>query len=529
MTTSIRDTTVSGLLREAARRHGDACAVASPERDVRWSFQELDRRADEVAAGCIAAGLAAGDRAVVWATNLPEWIALQYGLAKAGVVLVTSNTAFKLDEIRYIVEQSDARALFFGRGPDANPFEPLVDELVRSRPARLERLVGVDGADAGGSTSMSEFVAAGRSAAAEVDAREQRLERGHVINMQYTSGTTGFPKGVMLSHDNIVANASAIADPLRYGPDDRLCLCVPLFHCFGCVIGTLCAHGAGVTLVLNEAFQPDAILDTVESERCTAIYGVPTMFVAELEKQRERRRDLTSLRVGVMAGSSCPEALMREVIDEFPLPGLVVAYGLTEASPGITMSRPEDPIDFRATTVGRALPDVEVRIADPASGEAVTRGETGELWSRGPNTMLGYDKDEEATRRAITPDGWLRSGDLARETPDGAFQIVGRIKELIIRGGENISPVEVEDALRAHPAVADAAAFPVSSAFFGEEVAAAVRIADGQRADEAELRRFLSGRIADHKIPSRLLFVDEFPLTGSGKVKRFLLREMAER
>lgn len=529
--------TVSALLRRNRERFGEREALtfrATPSSSLQWTFADLDARADQVARAAIEAGWNPGDRVVVWCTNHPDWIALQYGLARAGVVLVTANTALKRDEITYILSRSKARALFFGAGMKDHPFPPIVGALERTTLRDLTQTIAVADADgdAAGSISLRAFLDHGDSIGdAVVRDREAALDPDDVINMQYTSGTTGFPKGVMLSHANILGNGHALADALGYTPLDRLCLCVPLFHCFGCVAGTLAAHTAAVPIALCEAFQADLVLDTIERERCTALYGVPTMFTALLEKQRAAPRDLSSLRVGLMAGATCPPALMRAAISELPLPGLVVSYGLTEASPAITASRPDDPLESRATTVGRPLPGVSVRIVHPMTGVDVRPGVEGELWSRGPNTMKGYDGDEVATRAVLTRDGWLRTGDLAVETTSGAYRVTGRIKELIIRGGENIAPAEVEDALRRHPSVADAAVFAIASDFFGEEVAAAVRLKDGVDAgdaDEGSLRAFVRGLLADHKVPIRILFQSAFPLTASGKVQRFQLRRMAE-
>lgn len=520
--------TISELLREAARRFGDAEAVVAPVRNVRWSFRDLDARADEVAAGCIALGLGPGDRAVVYAPNLPEWLSLQYGLARAGVTLVTANTALKGAELSYILSKSGAKALFFARATPSNDLEGVVRGLDRSQVKDLRHTIGLDGASCNGSRSLAEFLGDGARARDRIATIERSLSVDDVINMQYTSGTTGFPKGVMLTHRNLVQNAAVISPILGYSPSDRLCVTVPLFHCFGCVIATLASHNSGVALVLVETFNADVALDTCERERATALYGVPTMFVAQLEAQRRKPRKL-NLRVGVMAGAFCPEALVREVIEQLPLPGLVIAYGLTEASPGVTLSDPADSIDIRSQTIGRALPGLEVMVVDPATGNRLPIGERGELWTRGEHVMRGYDGEPEATKAAITPDGWLRTGDLALERADGRFEIVGRIKELIIRGGENISPAEIEDVLRRHPAVLDAAVFGFASSFFGEEVGAAIRVKPGAQASAVELQSFVKARLADHKVPSRVLFVDAFPLTGSGKVQRFKLKELAER
>lgn len=524
-----RGRTVSELLRGSAGRFADREAVVSPDRGVRRTYADLDARADRVAAACHAAGLAPGDRAVVWATNIPEWIELQFGLARAGVVLVTANTSFKRREVEFILRKSRARALFFGPGARENAFPPTVAALDRATLPGLDHRVGLGGAETDDSRSFESFLRAGRKIDEDrVRATEARLGVDDLINMQYTSGTTGFPKGVMLSHRNIVENAAAIARVLATTPADRLCLTVPLFHCFGCVIGTLVTIGSGAAMVLNDGFDPDTILDTVEAERCSLIYGVPTMYLAELEAHLKRPRDLGSLRAGVMAGAMCPPPVVRDVRAKLGVEGIVVAYGLTEASPGVTISHPNDPEDVRAETVGRALPGVLVRIVDPATGGDVPPGGRGELWCRGDNVMLGYDDEPEATAAAITDDGWLRSGDLAEMDEAGNVRIVGRIKELIIRGGENLSPAEIEDVLRLHDDVLDAAVFPVASDFFGEEVAAAVRLAESATVDEEALRTLVRDHLSPQKVPARIVFVDAFPLTGSGKVQRFRLREMFE-
>ena len=525
----IHGCTVGGLLRRATELYRSREAVVSPERGVRWSFAELDRQADLVAAACQARGLKPGDRAVVWCINIPEWVALQYGLARAGVVLVTANTNFKRAEIGFILGKSRARALFFGRGTADNDFPATLERLDPGECPTLELLVGVDGAATSGSLSLDQFLESGTAITREqIAARAAELDRNDVINMQYTSGTTGFPKGVMLTHRNIVQNAADLGRVLGNCPDDRLCLTVPLFHCFGCVIGTLVAHNSGTAMILNDAFRPDDILDTVEQERCTHIYGVPTMYLAELEAERRKARDLSSLKCAVMAGAACPEQLIRDISQAFGIQAMLVAYGLTEASPGVTLSEPKDDLDLRATTVGRALPGVEVRIVNPITLETVATGERGELWTRGEHIMSGYDDEPEATRAAITCDGWLRTGDLAVEGESGCLQIVGRIKELIIRGGENISPAEVEDVLRGHRAVLDAAVFAIHSDFFGEDVAAAVRLVPGRTATAEELQEAVRSTLADQKVPAKILFLQSFPLTGSGKIQRFKLREMVE-
>jgi fatty-acyl-CoA synthase len=349
-----------------------------------------------------------------------------------------------------------------------------------------------------------------------------------VINMQYTSGTTGFPKGVMLTSRNIVNNGYWLGLGLGFTPADRLCLCVPLFHCFGCVIGVLGAYTHGACLCAIESFDARKVLETVERERCTALYGVPTMFLAELEDPEFGRFDLTSLRTGVMAGALCPEPLMRKVIDTMHLSELTIAYGLTETSPGLTQTPRDANLEQRTQTVGQVLPEIELRIVDPATGEDLPTGERGELWARGYVVMKGYYNMPEQTAAAITPDGWLRSGDQASIDADGNVRITGRIKDLIIRGGENIAPKEVEDVLRLHPAVSDVSVYGISSAFFGEEVAAAIRAQPGASIDADEVMRFCQDRIARFKVPRFIRIVDGFPMTASGKIQKFKLREMHE-
>jgi fatty-acyl-CoA synthase len=523
---AIRGVTISTLLREAALRHAEREAIVAPQRGVRITFAALDARVDALAAELLHRGLRRGDRAIVYAANAPDWIALQYALARIGAVLVTANPALKTEELACIAAKSRSRAIFFGRGGAGNDAAATVRALDRSALPSLALLVAFDDvAPQGDELVLDAEGGATAERLAEVSRIEASVEPGDLASVLYTSGTTGSQKGVMLSHRNLVENAAAIQPAIPLVRGDRLCLCVPLFHCFGCATGTLRAHGCGVTLILHERFDPDAILDAVEGERATAIYGVPTMYLAELEALSRRRRDLSSLRLGVMAGAVCPPDLVARVIAEFPLPGLVVAYGLTEASPGVTASRPDDPLELRARTVGRALRGLEVAVFDPASDRRSPRGERGELRTRGDHVMLGYDGEPAATAAAITADGWLRTGDLAIERDDAAFEIVGRIKELILRGGENIAPAEIEDLMRRHAAVLDAAAFAIPSAFFGEEIGVAVRLREGATASESELREFVRARAAAFKVPARIFFVDAFPITGSGKVQRHLLRE----
>jgi fatty-acyl-CoA synthase len=467
---------------------------------------------------------------------VPEWIILQFALAKIGAILVTVNTALRAHEIEYLLRQSESSTLVtIGGFRRVNYLDELRSAgAIDSGDARRERLPHLERVVFIGSECPEGLIpfdhlrsAAGAVSAGDVDALERGVGLDDVINMQYTSGTTGFPKGVMLSSRNIVNNGYWLAEGLGLTPADRLCLSVPLFHCFGCVIGVLGAFTHGACLCPVESFDARRVLETIDRERCTTLFGVPTMFLAELEDPEFERFDLTSLRTGVMAGAPCPEPLMHKVIDGMHLPEMTIVYGLTEASPGITQTRRHASIEERTQTVGRALPEVEVRIVDPTEHDVAT-GERGELWARGYVVMKGYYNMPEQTSAAITADGWLRSGDQASIDDSGNVRITGRIKDLIIRGGENIAPKEVEDVLRQHPAVLDVSVYGIASEFFGEEVAAAIRMRPGEPCDPAALIAFCEERLARFKVPRHIRFVDAFPMTASGKTQKFRLREMHE-
>ena len=510
---------------------------------LRYTFRELDAEACTVARGLIAHGVQPGERVVVWATNVPEWIVLQFALAKAGAILVTANTVLRARDIDYLLRQSEAATIITIAGVRDCDYVASLREIGADRGAlpALRRLVFVprrsDESVPEGFLSYADLRAASpRTSLDALAARAAAVDPDTVINMQYTSGTTGFPKGVMLSSRNILNNGHALAGAMAFTPEDRLCLCVPLFHCFGCVIGVLGAYTHGAALCPVETFDPLQVLTTIERERCTAVYGVPTMFLAELEHPEFSRFDLTSLRTGVMAGALCPEPLMRRVMVDMHVPEITIVYGLTEASPGITMTPRDATVAQRAQTVGVVLPEMEVRIVDPGSGAPKGIGERGELCVRGYNVMKGYYNDAEATHRAIDGDGWLRTGDEASVDAEGFVRITGRIKDLIIRGGENISPKEIEDCLREHPAVSDASVYGVADEFFGEVVAAAVRLksaaspgpqsspgANGTTA--ADLDVWCREKLARFKVPRHIRFVEAFPMTASGKIQKYRLRE----
>jgi fatty-acyl-CoA synthase len=528
-----RDLPVGALLTSLAETLPNNDALVYVDRDLRLTFAELEAEARLIARGLMACGVERGERVALWATNVPEWVVLQFALAKIGAILVTVNTSLRAPEVDYLLRQSESATVIAIRGFRDVDYVGALREIGAvgdSKLPALKRAIFIsrgegDECPEGMSPYESLREMAANVTDAQLDAREREVGLDDVINMQYTSGTTGFPKGVMLSSRNIVNNGYWLGQGLGYTPRDRLCLCVPLFHCFGCVIGVLGAYTHGACLALIESFDARKVLETVEQEGCTSLYGVPTMFLAEMEDSEFKRFDLSSLRTGVMAGALCPEALMRRAIDEMNLREITIIYGLTEASPGITQTRRDDTIEHRTQTVGVVLPEMDVRIVDPATRETLGPNLAGELCVRGYNVMRGYYNNPEASRAAIDGEGWLRTGDQATMDEDGYVRITGRIKDIIIRGGENISPKEIEDLMRQHASVSDIYVYAVKSEFFGEEVAAAVRLKPGSSTTEEGLRDFCQGKIARFKIPKYIRFVSEFPMTASGKIQKFKLRE----
>jgi fatty-acyl-CoA synthase len=534
-----RDVTVGDLLTKLARALPRSDALLY-EAGPRHTFETLEREARTIARGLMAAGVEHGERVVLWATNVPEWVVLQFALAKIGAILVTANTSLRAKDIEYVLRQSEAATLItIGGFRDLDYLAELEQAgATTGRLPALKRIVYIGANPSPGLLPYEDLrtLAAGVPDG-DLDARGAAVGVDDVINMQYTSGTTGFPKGVMLSSRNIVNNGCAMGVVLGFTPADRLCVCVPLFHCFGCVIGVLGAHTCGACLCPVGAFDPRRVLETIHRERCTAVYGVPTMFIAELECPDFAAFDLTSLRTGVMAGSLCPEPLMRRVMTDMHVPEITIVYGMTESSPGITMTPRDCGIALRSGSVGTVLPELEVKIVDRVTGGPVSTGTPGELCCRGYNVMKGYYNNPEATLAAIDGDGWLHTGDEASIDQDGYVRITGRIKDVIIRGGENISPKEVEDRLRQHPAVADAYVYGVPDAFFGEAVAAAVRLREGAGAGytedteeyrdalAGELIRFCASELAKFKVPAYVRFVSSFPMTASGKIQKYKLRE----
>jgi fatty-acyl-CoA synthase len=534
-----RDVRVGELLGLLARDYPKNDALIYPDRGIRWDFSQLEWMARQTARGLLSVGVERGDRVAVWAPNIPEWVVLQFALAKIGAVLVTVNTNLRSTEIEYLLKQSETSTLITVAGfRDIDYIETLYEVAPELRDSEegalrsmglpyLRNVIYIGEDHPAGMIRYDSLLARSEQISDEqLDAHSSLQDLDDVINMQYTSGTTGFPKGVMLTHRNIVNNGFWLGEGLGFTPRDKLCVPVPFFHCFGCVIGVLGAYTHATSLVPLEWFDPLRVLQYVERERCTALYGVPTMFIAELELLDYHSFDVSSLRTGIMAGSLCPEPLMRRVIDKMNLTEMTIAYGLTEASPGITLTPRFDSVELRTQTVGRVLPEVEVKIIDPATGEPCPPGRSGELCCRGYNVMKGYYNNSKATSEAIDSDGWLRTGDQALLDSGGYVRITGRIKELIIRGGENIAPKEIEDLLRNHPKIADVYVYGIPDQKYGEEVAAAVRLKPGDTASPEEIRDYCEGRIAKFKIPRHIRFLDSFPMTASGKVQKFKLREM---
>jgi fatty-acyl-CoA synthase len=532
--------TMPQVLRETARRYPQHDALVFPERDLRVSYADFARQVDEAARGLLALGIQHGQHVAIWATNVPEWVLLQFATARIGAVLVNINPAYRPFELKYVLNQSDSVALFLvARFKTSDYFAMLAEvypELAQAQPGeaasaefpRLKWIVALeDGAPAGGITWQEMLKRGQQVPASALDEADKLLKPDQPINIQYTSGTTGFPKAATLSHRNLLLNGYYSGMCQALTADDRICIPVPLYHCFGCVLGTITAvvHGAAM-VIPAESFNPVATLEAIEKERCTSLYGVPTMFIAQLQDPSLASRDTSSLRTGVMAGSPCPIEVMRQVIDQLGAKEVTIGYGLTEASPLITQSRNTDPMELRVETVGRLLPGVEAKIIDPGTGKTLGNNEQGELCARGHGIMIGYYKNAEATGAAIDTDGWLHSGDLAVRLSNGYYRITGRIKDMVIRGGENIYPREIEEFLFTHPSVEQSAVVGVPDAKYGEELCAWVKLKAGCTCTEDELREFCRAELARYKIPRYVKFVDSFPQTVTGKIQKFKIREL---
>ncbi|MDA0834075.1 MAG: AMP-binding protein [Planctomycetota bacterium] len=542
--------TIGHMLRKSAAVHADREAVVFPDAAYRLTYRQFDDEVDRVAKSLIAMGIRHGEHVAVWGTNWPEWLLMQFATARIGAVMVTINPAYRTSELSYVLKQSDAVALFLiDKFRKSNYLEMvteciaelktseennvrvtrrMVAPLASAEFSNLRQIVVMKGKPLAGMIGWRDFLDGGQETTDEQLAeRESACKPGDAINIQYTSGTTGFPKGATLTHRNLLLNAFWIADCMKLSEIDRMCVPVPFYHCFGCVLGVLCAAITGATLMIPaEHFDAEATLRCIAAEEATVIYGVPTMFIAMLNHPTFDSEKLTSLRTGIMAGSPCPIEIMKRVVDDMGASEITIAYGLTEASPVITQTRTDDPIELRVTTVGRPLPDLQVKLVDPANGDVLGDNQQGELCTFGHGVMLGYYNMPEATAAAIDADGWLHSGDLAIRLPNGYYKITGRIKDMICRGGENIYPREIEEFLLGHPAIQDVAVVGIPDQKYVEEIAAWIKLKAGVSLTEDELRSHCKDKLAHFKIPKFVRFVDSFPQTVTGKIQKYKIREI---
>ena len=532
--------TFGQFLEHWAAETPDKDFMVYPDRDLRFSYAIFNQRVDNLAKALLHIGMQPGEKLGIFATNVPDWLTFMFATAKIGVVLVTVNTNYKTHELEYLIQNADLKSLALINGWRDSDYVQMVYDLVpelknsqrgylnSAKFPFLKNIIFIGQEKHRGMFNTAELILLGSQLDDHMLKEVQATVTCHdVVNMQYTSGTTGFPKGVMLTHHNILNNGVATGQCMNFSADERLCVCVPLFHCFGCVLAlcTVITHGA--TMVMVETFDPLVVLASVQKEKCTALYGVPTMFIAELNHPMFTMFDLSSLRTGIMAGSVCPIETMNEVMSKMNMTEIIIVYGLTESSPGRTATRTYDPPAVRSTTVGKAYPAVEVKIADPETGVELKPGEQGELCCRGYNVMKGYYNNPEATAKAIDATGWLHSGDLGIMDEQGYFKVTGRIKDMIIRGGENVYPREIENYLYTMPQVQAVEVIGVASPKYGEEVGAFIKKRPGAELNEEDVVDFCRGKISRFKIPKYIFFIDEFPMTASGKIQKYKLRQMS--
>lgn len=538
-TVELTNRTIGQFLEHWAQTTPDKEYMVYSDRDLRFTWKEFNERVDNMAKGLMSIGVRNGTHVGIWATNVPDWLTFLYAGAKIGAVLVTVNTNYKQNELEFLVENADIHTLCITEGVFDGSYIDMTYELLpelrtqqrgyikSERFPKLKNVVYIGQEKHRGMYNTSELLLLGQNVDDEVlIAEKSKVDCHDVVNMQYTSGTTGFPKGVMLTHHNIVNNGYFCGEGMGFTADDKLCCCVPLFHCFGIVLATMNCLTHGCTQVMVEKFDPLVVLASIHKERCTALYGVPTMFIAELNHPMFDLFDLTSLRTGIMAGALCPIELMRKVTDKMHITHITSVYGLTESSPGMTHTTLGDPFEARCTTVGKPFPHTEVAVIDPETGELCPPGVQGEMCCRGYLVMKGYYKNPQATAEAIDADGWLHSGDLGVLGEDGNYRITGRIKDMIIRGGENIYPREIEEFLYHLEGVKDVQVAGIPSDRYGEEVGAFVILHPGSDVTESDVKDFCRGKIARHKIPKYVFFVDAFPMTGSGKIQKFKLKDV---
>ena len=533
------DKTIGQLLKDVANELPNNIGLEYNTREYSLTWKELDELTDKIAKGFMSLGVQKGDKVAIWATNIPEWFLTLYATAKIGAVLVTVNTNYKIFELEYLLSQSDTKVLVCMQGFKDSNYVEIIKELVpeinseneviesEKLPFLKQVIFAGNSEIPQGMISFDSLIELGKKVSdKEYLARFNSIDCNEVVNMQYTSGTTGFPKGVMLSHRNIVNNGKTIGEGMALTSKDRLCICVPMFHCFGLVLAFLACLTNKASMVAVEAYNPVVVMETLSKKQCTAVHGVPTMFIHMLEHPTFDQFDFSHLRTGIMAGSPCPIEIMKKVVDKMNMKDIVIVFGQTEASPGCTMTTTHDTIENRVTTVGRAFPHVECKIINPETNEEMPCGEPGEFVARGYNIMQGYYKMPEATKNVIDKDGWLHTGDLCIKNKDGYYKVVGRIKDMIIRGGENIYPKEIEEYLYTVDGISDVQVVGVPSEKYGEEVMAFIILKKNSNLTEDDIKKLVKKNMARHKVPSYVKFLDKFPTTASGKIQKYKLREM---
>ena len=513
------DETIPQNLARTVAEHGERDALVSVEQGLRYSYAEFSDEVDRVARGLMGIGVAKGDRVGIWSPNYAQWVLVQYATARIGAILVTINPAYRSSELEYVLEQSGVSVLVAVESFATSHYRSMIEEVWDRVP--VTRVIYLHTPDWGELLQAADTVSA-----EQLEERSGQLAPGDAINIQYTSGTTGFPKGATLSHRNILNNGFFVGEACKYTEMDRVCIPVPFYHCFGMVLGNLACTTHGSAMVIPAAgFDAAATLRACATERCTSLYGVPTMFIAELGEPDLTDCDLSSLRTGIMAGSPCPIEVMRQVVEHMNMREVTIAYGMTETSPVSTQTSADDPLEKRVTTVGRVHPHVEIRIVDPGTGETVPRGTSGEFLTRGYSVMLGYWNDPQRTAEAIDADGWMHTGDLAVMDDEGYVNIVGRIKDMIIRGGENVYPREIEEFLYTHPDVVEVQVIGVPDTRYGEEVMAWVQLREGAPTTDEDIKAFCRDTIARYKVPRYIKFTDTFPMTITGKIQKFKMRD----